>query len=84
MTIPKEAPSKERQAWMAKWCRHDKNVSGWCGDLPAESMCGPEGRPDCPALKEMPTRELHLTAEWLKARNLHECWRAFLDAEMPK
>ena len=38
-------PSKELQAWMEKWCG---------ASLEACAQCSPGGRPDCPALKEMP------------------------------
>lgn len=72
-----QEPSKELQAWMAKWCfeRYDDGA-GWprCKPLEADPNCPTDllyprpgeakhvecthdGRPDCPALKEMPRQE---------------------------
>jgi hypothetical protein len=53
---PMRRPSKELQAWMRKYCRRRERCFGEtrCMDLPDLPECPPEGRPDCPALREMP------------------------------
>lgn len=75
-----EDTPKELQAWMAKWC-------GWrhrpeCGEMIAHPYCvkmggHPErrecekGRPDCPALAEMPKTDWQSRWERLQKRIPH-------------
>jgi hypothetical protein len=48
-------PSKELCAWMRKYCRRRDRCFGEtrCMDLLSLPECPPEGRPDCPAIREL-------------------------------